>query len=100
MSTTYSVSVNSPCSGTQTVSQISSTLYRGAVGSFTLVVLSQDATLGWVLTVYDLANPLGSCYPFAQYAQVTPDTSDPTSSQYGLMDNGSPNTSLGDANVS
>lgn len=99
MSTSYTVSVSSPCTGTQTVSQISTTRYQGSSGSFTLVVLVQDATLGWVLTVYDYANPLGSCFPFAQYSQVTPNTSDPTSSAYGLLVGGSPDTTQGAATV-
>jgi len=99
MSPSYTISVNSPCLGAQAVAQFSATLYTGLSGSFTYVVLGLDGTLGWVMTVYDYSNPLGPCYPFGQFSQVTPDASDPASSLYGLLDNGAPDTTLGAASV-
>lgn len=99
MSTSYDVTVTSPCEGDQTINEVTSDLFTGTVGDFTMAVLALDTTNGrWLLTVYDYSNPSGPCYPFAQYGQVDPDASDPVGG-YGKMVNGSPDTSAGAASV-
>ena len=90
--------VSSPCSGTQTLDQISSNLYAGTSGSFTYVVLASDPNQGWLLTVYDYSNPSSPCYPSITYGQVTPNASDPKGS-YGKMVGGSPDTTAGLASI-
>ena len=98
MSTSYSVTVDSPCDGDQTIDENNSSLYQGSVGDFSLVVLALDSSSEWVLTVYDYGNPSGSCFPYVQFGQVTPDSSDPTGA-YGLLVGGSPDTSAGEASI-
>lgn len=97
---TLVVTVNSPCTGAQTVSQVVPTLYQGSTGNFTFAVLAGHPTYGWLLVVYDQANPSGPCYPNAQYGQVTPNPSDPKG-LYGLLPTGTttPDTTAGSANV-
>ena len=93
-----SVTVITPCNGTQTVNSVSPNLYQGTSGDFTLVILSSDPNQGWLLTVYDYSNPTGPCYPSVTYGQVTPNASDPKGS-YGKMVDGSPDTTAGSASV-
>jgi len=90
--------MSSPCSGNQTLTKINNNLYQGTTGDFTLGVLASDPTLGWTLVIYDYSSSSSPCYPSIQYAQVTPDTSDPSGS-YGKLVNGSPDTNEGEASV-
>jgi|GEM_PF-2985399 len=90
--------VVTPCSGTETLNKINDNLYQGSGGSFTFVVLAAHPTQGWLLTVYDYSSTTSPCYPFVQYGQVTPNTSDPLG-PYGKMVNGSPDTTAGSANI-
>ena len=90
--------ISTPCSGTETLNQINTSLYQGSGGSFSLVVLASDPSQGWLMTVYDYSSTSSPCYPFVQYGQVTPNASDPAGS-YGKMVNGSPDTSAGSASV-
>ena len=83
--------MTSPCSGDQTMEKINDDLYQGTNGAFTLGVLASDPTLGWTLMIYDYSSTTAPCYPWIQYAQVTPDTSNPSGS-YGKLVNGSPDT--------
>lgn len=96
MSTTYQATVASPCSGSQTLPEINSTTWSGPTGSFTLATLAIGPTTCY-LTIIDV-NPSSSCFPSKTYAQVTPNTSDP-SGQYGLLVGGSPDTSAGSASI-
>lgn len=94
------VSVATPCSGIQTVTDVSPTLYTGSTGAFTFVILSSHPTYGWLLVVYDQSNTSSPCYPNAQYGQVTPNASDPKG-LYGLLvgGTGTPDTAAGSANI-
>ena len=90
--------MNTPCSGTQTLTKINNDLYQGTLGNFTLGVLSSDPSQGWFLTIYDYGSTSSPCYPSIQYGQVTPNTSDPSGS-YGKMVGGSPDITAGEASV-
>lgn len=90
--------MTTPCSGDQTLNKVNDDLYQGTSGDFTLGVLASDPTLGWKLTIYDYSSTTSPCYPSIVYAQVTPDSSDP-SGTYGKLVNGSPDTSAGEASV-
>lgn len=90
--------MSSPCSGDQTLNQINANLYQGVAGDFTLGVLASDPTLGWTLQIYDYSSTSSPCYPSITYAQVTPNTSDP-SGTYGKLVGGSPDTDEGEASV-
>ena len=68
---------------------------RGSIGELALAIL--NGTL--MLTVYDCSVPSRSCFPYLEYGQATPDTSEPTGN-YGKMVNGSPDTIVGLAPVS
>lgn len=91
--------IDSPCSGVQTLEQVNANLYQGTVGSFDYGVLSADPSQGWILTIYDYSSSSSPCYPSIQYGQVTPDGSDPTG-EYGKMVSGSPDTDAGAASIS
>lgn len=93
----YTASVNSPCTGDQTLDEISSSLYQGTSGNFSVGVLISDATQGWLLTIIETGSG-SSCYPSITYGQVTPNSSDPTGT-YGEMVNGSPDTGSGEASI-
>ena len=90
--------MTSPCTGDQTLTKINDDLYQGTAGDFNLGVLASDPSLGWTLLIFDYSSTTAPCYPSIQYAQVTPDTSDPSGS-YGKLVNGSPDTSAGEASV-
>ena len=90
--------IDSPCSGDQTLDEVTSELYQGTSGDFTLGVLASDPNQGWLLTIYDYSNTSSPCYPSIVFGQVTPNASDPTGT-YGKMVNGSPDTSAGEADI-
>jgi hypothetical protein len=90
--------VSSPCSGSQTLNEVTSNVYQGSSGSFDFAVLSLDPTYGWILTIYDYSSDTSPCYPKTIFGQITPDTSDPTGS-YGKVVNGSPDPTAGTAAV-
>ena len=92
------VTVSTHCPGQQSISPIDPNLYQGASGAFTFVILSAHPTLGWLLVVYDYANPSGPCYPTALFGQVTPNSSDPKG-LYGKLVGGVPDTNAGSATV-
>lgn len=92
------VTVSTPCPGQQSLNQVIPTLYQGASGNFTLVVLSAHPTLAWLLVVYDYSDPNGPCYPSALFGQVTPNPSDPKG-LYGKLVGGVPDTNAGSATV-
>lgn len=74
----YKVNVNSPCPGDQLIEKRDPSLYTGSSGDFTYVVLAKNPSQSrWDLTVYDYSNPSGDCYPSKNFAQATPNLSDP-----------------------
>jgi len=69
MPSTRSITIDTPCSGSHTVSEITPNLYVGNAtqGTFTLVVLAKNGDC-WFLTIY-VSDEDSDCYPSTIYRQ-------------------------------
>ncbi len=79
MPTDYLISVDSPCSGDQTVTQQGTNVYGGGQGDFTYALLNLDPNeTRWKFTVYDYERTT-ACSPSKTFLQDPPgDASDPS----------------------
>ena len=75
LASTYTIEVNSPCTGSIDVEEVSETQYTGtSTGVFTSAVLLKLSGGGWMIICFT-QNQSSACYPTVVFDQDTPDDS-------------------------
>lgn len=98
MPSTIDISITTPCTGSHTVTEVTSTLYVGnaQAGDFQLVVLAKTGDC-WFITIYP-DDPNSDCAPWTIYRQVDCDPSSP-GGDYGLWDGTTVKVKLGEGKI-